>query len=217
MLGSEPLIDAINPTLFANRPKNVQLWLRYAQALKALHEVRQLRRLIWVFSVKSQSHIANTQRTNSRGLNDKVKMKLNQAASTYWTSHKAIGKLALNEEFGPWKKTLLELRPSDVRGPGRKESETSESRFIQSWVWTAVPQPSASVDDLDLRDTLRVKWCKLQEWAKCYQEEMELVVEEMRRTWVTFEQNLLKWISCVTSLPSGDSAVDATVGAGVMA
>ncbi|KAF9782887.1 hypothetical protein BJ322DRAFT_1110770 [Thelephora terrestris] len=241
MPGSEPLIDAINPILLADRPEDVQLWLpsalpstsrdsqcidglpkleyrlRYAQALKALHEVRQSRRMIRVLSAKRQSHIANTQRTKSRGLNDKVQMKLKQAASTYRISRKAIEALAPNEEFGPWKKTILELRPADVRGPGREESETSESRFVQSWIWTAAPQHSASVDDPDLQATLRVEWCKLQERAKRYQEEMELVVEEMRRTWVTFEQNSLEWISRATSLPVGDSAIDATVGAGIKA
>ena len=241
MPGSEPLIDAINPVLVADRPEDVPLWLpsalsstscdtqcidglpkleyrlRYAQALKALHEVRHFRRLMRALSLKRQSHIATTQRTKSRSLNDKVNVKLNQAVSTYRTSRKAIGKLAPNEEFGAWKKTLLELRPGDIRGPGREESETSESCFVQSWIWTMAPQHSASVADPDLQAALWVKWCKVQERAKRYQEEMELVVEEMRRTWVTFEQRALEWNSHSTSPPFDASAIDATVVAGIKA
>ena len=137
---------------------------------------------MWILTLKMQLHIANMQRTatRTRGLFDKVKVKLNQAVSTYRVSWKAIESLAPNEEFGPWKETLLQLRDSNIHRPGREDSEPSESRFVQSWIWTTALQHSTSPNDPDLQATLRIEWCKTQERAKRYEEEVQLVVEEMR-------------------------------------
>ena len=131
--------------------------------------------------VKTQSHIANTQRTatQTQTLFDKVKIKLGQAVSTYHVVRKAIMNLAPDEEFGPWKASLLELQNEDVQGPGCNENQPSKSRFVQSWIWTTTPQVSASPEDPDLQVALRVEWAKVQEWAKCYEEEVELVIKEM--------------------------------------
>lgn len=166
--------------------------------------------------MKTQSHIASTQRTTTRTrtLFDKVKIKLNQAVSTYRISRSAIASLAPEEEFGPWKETLLELQNSDIRGPGREDSE-STSRFVQSWIWTTAIQVSTSPEDPDLQAALRVEWCKGQERAKRYEEEVELVVEEMRRTLATFEWNAREWRSFAISPPG--ALADAATVAGIAA
>ena len=91
----------------------------------------------------------------------------------------AISNLAPNEEFGPWRETLLELRNGDIRGPGCDESQPSNSRFIQSWIWTTAPHVSASPEDPDLQATLQAEWAKAQERAKRFEEEVELIVKEM--------------------------------------
>ena len=134
-----------------------------------------------VLAMKTQAHITNTSRTSTRshGLFNKVKVKLAQAVLTYRTARKVIESLAPNEEFGLWKDSLLELQNDDIHGPGYNESQSSKSHFIQSWIWTMAPQVSASPDDPDLQVALCVEWAKAQEWAKCYEEEVELVVEEM--------------------------------------
>ena len=170
-----------------------------------------------VLAVKTQAHIANTSRTStrSRSLFDKVKVKLAQAVLTYRTARKAIESLAPNEEFGPWKDSLLELQNDDIRGPGCNESQLSKSRFVQSWIWTTAPQVSASPDDPDLQVALCVKWAKAQEWAKRYEEEVELVVEEMRRTLVFLEWKVKEWISFTISPPLGDSAIDVMMVNGI--
>ena len=43
------------------------------------------------------------------------------------------------------------------------------------------------MDKEDFHAVLRVEWCKSQERAARYEEEVELVVEEMRRTLTFFE------------------------------
>ena len=131
--------------------------------------------------MKTQSHIANTQRTATRTqtLFNKVKIKLGQAVLTYHTARKAIANLAPDEEFGPWKASLLELRNEDVQGPGCDKNQPLKSRFVQLWIWMTAPQVSTSPKDPDLQAALCIEWVKVQERAKCYEEEVELVVEEM--------------------------------------
>ena len=244
MPGTDSLLNAIDPIVLADHPENVELWLpsalplasrdaqcikglpkleyrlRFAQATDVLHNIRLFRRLLRTLTIKSQIHITNTQKTGTRTCSvfDKAKAKLAQAVATYRASWKAIVNLASNEEFGPWKDTLWELKDCDIRGPGREESETSESRFVPSWIWITALQTSTSAEDPDLNNTLRVEWCKAQERAKRYEEEVELVVEEMRRTLVTFELNACEWDQRATSLSLHTSLASAiTTGAAAYA
>ena len=219
MPGVEPLLDMINPILLADRPESVDLqlpstipptlrdtqcikelpeieyWLRIARATSALHQIHLYRRILQALALKTQVHIKNTQKTctRMRSVFEKVKAKQAQAVMTYRVSWTAIKNLAPNEEFGRWKSTLQKLEDSDLHGPGREEFELSASRFVQSWIWSTAIQTSTSAEDPDLNVTLRVEWCKAQEQARRYEEEVELVVEEMRRTLVTLELNACDW------------------------
>lgn len=243
MPGTNSLLNAIDPILLANHPKNIELLLpsalpsasrdtqcidglpqieyrlRFAQATNALHDIRFSHRLLRVLAAKSQTHITNTQRpaTRTRNVFDRAKAKLARAVSTYCASRKAIVDLAPKEEFGPWKNTLLELKDCDIRGPGHKGAGTSKSRSVQSWIWTTALKTSPSTKDPDLNATLRVEWCKAQELARRHEEEVKLVVEEMRRTLVTFELNTCEWDRRVVSFSLHSSAVEATVAAGIAA
>jgi len=233
--GSEPL-DATDSILLAEHPENINLWLpsalpsasrdaqcikglprleyrmRYAQATDALHSIRSYSRLVRAYTMKTQSHISNTQGTVTRtqGLFDRANSKRARAVSTYRASWSAIAELAPNEEFGRWKDVLLELKDNDIRGPGHKESEPSTSRFVSSWIWTTASHLSTSPDDPGLHAALRVEWCKVQERAKRYEEEVELVAEEMRRTLVTLEWNAKEWetLAAATFPPPNDPAID---------
>ena len=243
MPGVESSLDMIDPNILADHPETVDLWLpsalpptlrdtqcikglpeieyrlRVAQATSALHQVRLYRRLIRALNMKTQTHIANTQKTSTRtrSVFDKAKAKETQAVATYQVSWKAIKDLAPNEEFGCWKSTFRKLEDSDVRGPGREQFETSTSRFIQSWIWSTAIQTSTSAEDPDLNVTLRVEWCKGQERAKRYEEEVELVIEEMRRTLVTFELNACDWDERGASPSHHDSPLDPGVVSGATA
>lgn len=169
--------------------------------------------------MKTQVHIADTQKTRNRALYDRINIKLSAAVSTYRLARAAVATLAPNEEFGRWKEQLQELQKTDVRGPGQEEPERSTSRYIQSWIWTSAPHPSTSpsVEDPDLHAALRTEWCKAQERASRYEEEVELVIEEMRRTLAFFQWIAKEWDLRATSLPFGDSALDITTVAGIAA
>ena len=142
---------------------------------------------------KTQSHISNTQKTRNNSQVEKVRRKIRQATATYQASWSAINRLAPNEEFGPWKKQLQELRQDDIRGPAREAFETSQSRHVPSWIWQTSLQTSVSADEQDLCAALRVEWCQAQERSARYEEEVGLVVEEMRRTLVFFEWSACEW------------------------
>lgn len=223
--GSEPV--EIDPVLLADHPENIKLWLpsalpptscdtqsikdlrkleyrlRYAQAMDALHNIRSHSRLVRAYMTKTQSHISDSQGTVTRTqrLFDRVKSKRAQAVSTYRIVQRAIANLAPNEEFGPWKEVLQELKDSDVRGPGHEGLGSTKARFVPSWIWTATSKLSTSPDDPGLQAALRVEWCKAQERAKRYEEEVELVAEEMRQTLVTLEWNAKEWETLAATPP----------------
>ena len=241
MPGSDTLLDAIDPILLADHPEDIELWLpsalpsasrnaqciaglpqlefrlRFVQAANALHDIRRLRRLTRVLAISSRTHITSSQKTATRGRGpfQKTRAQLSEAVSTYRVARKAIANLSPNEEFGRWKGAFLELKDEDVRGPGLEDTKSSRSRFVQSWIWTTASKLSTSSDDPDLDAALRIEWCKAQERAKRYEEELELVIEEMRRTLVSFDLTAHKWEQRAVS-PSL-SALEATTATGIAA
>ena len=217
MSGITHLLNKIDSVLVVNHPENVMLWLpsdlsspsrnewcipglpsieyclRYATATSALQDICRFRRFLQAVSTKTRSHISNTQKTRTNSQSDKIQQRINQAATTYRAAWSAISTLAPNEEFGPWKKQLLELCREDLCDPAREASETSQSHHVPSWIWQTPLQTSVSADEEDFYAVLRVEWCKAQECAARYEEEVGLVVEEMRRTLTFFEWLVRGW------------------------
>lgn len=243
MTGIDHLLDNIDLVLLADHPENVQLWfpsdlplpmrnkwcvtdlrcleyrLRYAIAVNALQDIRRFRRFSQVVVMKTQSHISNTQKTRTRirGQLERIQQRITQAATTYRVCRSAVERLAPNEEFGAWKNILQELRREDIRGPGRGDNETSESRYVPSWIWQTPLPESASSDEQDLSLALRVEWCKAQERAVRYEEEVQLVVEEMRRTLAYFKWLACEWERWAATPAVGGSEADSATMAGVSA
>ena len=89
------------------------------------------------------------------------------------------------------------------------------SHFVQSWIWTTASNALMSVEDSDLQVALRVEWCRAQERAKRYEEEVELIAEEMQRTLATFKWIAKEWDAFTVSPPLG--ADDATTVEGIAA
>ena len=63
------------------------------------------------------------------------------------------------------------------------------------------PQASALPEDPDLQATLQIEWAKAQEQAKHYEEEVELVIEEMRGTLSFLEWKAEEWLVIFHSFP----------------
>lgn len=88
--------------------------------------------------------------------------------------------------------SLLPLDPDDVETAEQEEDSrpnvprgaSGQSRAEVSWIWTVGSRPlEDSLEDLDarLQADLRIEWARAQSRVKRWEEEVELLVEEMRR------------------------------------
>ncbi|KAJ8468439.1 hypothetical protein ONZ45_g17240 [Pleurotus djamor] len=92
--------------------------------------------------------------------------------------------------------------PCDIQWPRRNPDEPTtsrESRREVSWIWRTVPAASASTEVVELPSdesvgsALRLEWTKSMARAKRWDEEVNLVVEEMRRTIAYLEWKRMEW------------------------
>ena len=157
-----------------------------------------------------------TRITRTDGVFEGFEGKVKCAVARYRCARQALLALDPSEHFSPgWMQRFRVLANADVKGPGREPDDKSEGRFPPSWIWlvprlpnavpgsspndptktTAVTQdpndepsiPTASLDDPELVDSMRVHWAKCQARADRYEEEVQLTVEEMGRTLCYFE------------------------------
>ncbi|KAF9781630.1 hypothetical protein BJ322DRAFT_1010663 [Thelephora terrestris] len=220
MPGASARLDEIDPTTITDAPKTVKLWLpsqlpaasrdtscignlprlelrfRLAQAYDALDLIRHLRGVYQVLLVKNQAHVSTSQGTMTRtkALFRNFALKIDQAAARYRDARTALLRLDPEGKFSPWKNDLKDLCREDIRGPSRETTDTSESRRELSWIWhTGSLQPDTGINDPQLQGVMRVEWCKAVARAERFQEEVELLVEEMRRTLCFFDWNAGNW------------------------
>lgn len=117
---------------------SLEFRFRYAQADDSLAELRRLRRLVQGLQDQNAKHPSLTQKslTRSQGLWESFRARIKRSASRY--SHALSAMLALDpdEKLSPgWTRRFQKLNDGDIRGPGREASDTSEGRFVPSWIW----------------------------------------------------------------------------------
>jgi len=116
-----------------------------AQADDALNE---LQRLLWItlglwdykYTQLGPSQQANT---HARSMISRFKEKIDQVVKRYRDARTA---LLILDPTGCWSQHLLELRPEDVKGPGRGKDDESEGRRELSWIWLAAASGSGNVN-----------------------------------------------------------------------
>lgn len=220
MPGASHLLDETDPTSITEAPETVKIWLpsqlpsnsrekwcapdlpylefrfRVAQAYDALDLIRRLRGVYQVLLMKNQVHVSTSQgtMTKTKSLFRNFASKIDQAAARYREARTALLRLDPSGSISPWKESLKELRRNDVRGPSREEDEPSQSRREPSWIWqTSSLKENTGINDPQLRAIMRVEWCKAIARADRFKEEVELTVEEMRRTLSFFEWTAGHW------------------------
>ncbi|KAK0443017.1 uncharacterized protein EV420DRAFT_1649434 [Desarmillaria tabescens] len=82
-----------------------------------------------------------------------------------------------------WKSGLFPLRDEDIRGLDSYDDMTSEGHRSLSWIWKTNLQSREE----GLQEALRIEWCKSRAQAQHWQEECELLTEEIRCIKVTFQ------------------------------
>jgi hypothetical protein len=217
---------------------------RYAQADDALAEIRRLRRLFQGLADQNKKHINSSQNTITRakGTFERYKTRISRFATLYRHARRALITLDPIGGITGWTPRFLELQDADIRGPGREEGESSEGRTIPSWIWsvqkpsqsrdTSMPNndPNTNVDDpehLDLSGraasgeevalSIRAHWARCQARAERYEEEVELTLEEMRRTLEFFKWKSRWWLSLQDVRASSSAPPDPQVIHGLRA
>jgi hypothetical protein len=149
-----------------------------------------------VLLAKNQVHVSTSQgtMTKAKAIFTNFILKIDQAAARYHDARVALLHLDPDGKISPWKEDLRELRQNDIRGPSREGDEKSESRQQPSWIWQMSSlKEGAGINDPELKDVMRVEWCKAIARVERFEEEVELTVEEMRRTLLFFECTARDW------------------------
>ena len=181
--------------------REVEQRLREAQANDALADVRRLRRVIqglWQFKKVNVSGTGNRANTRTLDSYSRFQTKLQRAANRYHVAYAALMALDPN---GQWKKQFKELKPSDIRGPGRNpdnpEDGTSNGRFEPSWIWLVTRMQKERGDNQtedEFNHSMRSEWAQTRARMCRWKEELLIIQEEMRRVLAFFEWRSTWWL-----------------------
>ena len=113
---------------------------------------------------------------------------MRQSVLCYRAAHSAL--LAANLERQNWEDRLKDLKDSDVRGPGKDDFQeagkvtygASKGRYEIPWIWL-VPQSKLEIDrnssEQIFDEGLQVEWSKSQARKMQWEEEVQIIQEEM--------------------------------------
>ncbi|KAL1940996.1 hypothetical protein VTO73DRAFT_7632 [Trametes versicolor] len=184
---------------FTQRLSDFERRLRLAQIEDSLSTIRRVRRMLKGISEFKRLHISGTgNRANmrSRTLYSKFVQKQACAVAQYRSAYRALSNLDPN---GPWRNDFRELLDSHLTGPGISEEGPGEGSREISWIWLV--QRPESVEDPDearqYNDSMRAEWARTRARAERWEEEVELLVEEMRRVLAFLEHEADWWTSIV--------------------
>jgi hypothetical protein len=131
-----------------------------------------------------------------RTLHNRMMNKVDRTANRYIGARRSL--LSLDATGGDWKDRLRELDRKDIRGPGRDPDDlTSKGRYEISWIWTVSRPHNNTPDDSESEETLnaslRSEWTKAKARRDRWDEEWQLVQEEMRRVVAYLEWRASWW------------------------
>jgi len=195
------------------RLHQIEWELRQAQGNDALHDLRDSLRLrSFVYIDKDRFQRGQRRNTRSRGLANRLEVKVDAAAAKYRVARQAISALApLLNQVG-WEMNFPILNDSDITGltdsslsehykkarmqkdgkKGKKgKTRPSEGRRDISWIWKRLGTVDAG--DEQLQDDLRIEFCKSKARADRWAEEVKLLQEEMKRVKLFFQTRAENW------------------------
>ncbi|KAG6823090.1 hypothetical protein H0H92_011430 [Tricholoma furcatifolium] len=170
--------------------------LRFAHADDALAEIRRHRRILsglYQFKKLNVSGTGNRPNTRMYSLFKRFNNRIDHFASRYHLAYTALSNL---NPSGIWKSRFQILKPEDISGPGRDDTDISNGRFEPSWIWLVPRLPNAPLEpetEPQLEDSMRIDWAKAKARLSRWEEEVELVQEEMRRVVVYLGWQAARW------------------------
>ena len=148
--------------------------------------------------------------TRTRRLYDRFQFKIKRAVAKYRAARAALQSL---DPDGPWSTRLQPLHDGDVRGPSRYDDEGNtpgEGRYQPSWIWLvprALGETTADNDPEEFAESMRVEWAQGLARAERWEEEGELLEEEMRRVIEYFEWKSQWWREQASRRSGSDAAL----------
>ncbi|PPR07940.1 hypothetical protein CVT24_001008 [Panaeolus cyanescens] len=196
-----------------NRISNAEARLREAQLDEALGEICRIRRIlagVTVFKTHNLAGEGNKANTRIRVAYTRLNDRISTAKKRYRAAYSA---LLLLDGNGTWRKTYQELRDEDIRGPG-KEVGDSHGNHLISWIWLTRRSETSNTNDVTetssvklLDDSMRVEWAQSRARSRRWDEEVQLLLEEMRRVAKYLRWKSAWWEGQATLRPNADKGV----------
>ncbi|TFY55987.1 hypothetical protein EVJ58_g7906 [Rhodofomes roseus] len=186
---------------------DIERRMRLAQANDSLEQMRRhLRARTKLFNIKDRDVRGQRYNTRSRTYIDTIQAKIDADAERYRRAHAAL--LTIDpEDTGLWQKALRFLNRSDIRAMHQGLDDETEGRKTLSWIWRTSGTLGRD-DDEDDQEAVRIEWCKARARAMRWDEECDLLEEEMRRVRAFFKWHVDWWMDQVRE--DWDAAVGCT-------
>lgn len=175
--------------------------LRLAQVEDSLSDIRRLRRIMRGISEFKRLNITGTGTKGNarvRDLYSSFERKQKVSVERYRAAYRALKRM---DPAGSWSSNFRDLLDSDLTGPGRDPDDDvrGEGYRETSWIWLAGSNPSLNPNDPEEYDrSMRAEWAHNRARAHRWEEEVELLVEEMRRVIHFFEWRARWWTGRAT-------------------
>ncbi|KAG1839003.1 hypothetical protein C8R48DRAFT_751508 [Suillus tomentosus] len=164
-----------------------QLW--WAQAHDALNELRShLRLRSHMYKFKDKNLRGQAASTRAQNLIARVEAKKDAAVEKYNCRLDKVN----------WEERLRPLKPGDVRPMGDFAGDHTQGTGTISWIWLVKDGDTSPSENERVQDCVRIEWCKARARAARWSEEVELLVEEMRRVLTFLEWQSCWWRQCAT-------------------
>ena len=181
-----------------------ELFLRLAQLQDALVDLRLFRRALRNLRLYFKTNMAGEgqkTQTKSRTIETGVNNRIKRSVWRYRIAYHAHFEL---DPTGDWTYDYRELRDEDNRGPLKEveETGTGDGRYAPSWIWaapstTTLPSEGSAAEKQEINETARYEWMTCRARADRWNEEVELLQEEMRRVLVFLDWKSGMWFQKV--------------------
>ncbi|KAG2739545.1 hypothetical protein P692DRAFT_20755538 [Suillus brevipes Sb2] len=154
--------------------------LREAQAYDTLNDLRAVLNLQYHL-YKYKDTFIRGQRANTRanGIINNAEHRIDTLSQKYSTARDALVNLAARlGKTNDWERSLKPLDKQRDAVPLKHDDGRTMGQQSISWIWRTSGFDS---NELGLQDSLRVEWCKARARAHRWEEEVQLLREEMRR------------------------------------
>ncbi|KAG2106954.1 uncharacterized protein F5147DRAFT_746092 [Suillus discolor] len=145
--------------------------LHYAQALDALNELHshlRLRSHMYMYKDKNiHGQVANTHANQ-----------IIEAVESRKCACNTLLSLSCHLQKSNWEAVMRPLLDSDVKPMGDMEQQGTGRIY---WIWLDSHADNSCMEDKHVQDCVCLEWCKAHACAHRWSEEVELLLEEMRR------------------------------------